>query len=61
MAIHLDQKNVAAYFNRGDAYVKTGSIELAVSDFSKGCSLGDMNSCDALQEVSRLRGIGQRK
>jgi Tfp pilus assembly protein PilF len=59
--ILLDQNNASAYFYRGDAYFKTGAIELALSDFSKGCDLGIIDSCDALQDVRMMMTPGRKK
>jgi Flp pilus assembly protein TadD len=49
--ILLNQNYAKAYFHRGDAYVKTGASAYALADFSVGCSLGDSESCNALQEA----------
>jgi len=48
-AIELNKNFSAAYFNRGNVYLRTGKRELALRDFQKGCALGDRRSCGALQ------------
>jgi tetratricopeptide (TPR) repeat protein len=50
-AILLDQKYANAYFHRGDAYYRTGNRERALSDFQKGCSLGNLDACNALRAL----------
>jgi tetratricopeptide (TPR) repeat protein len=59
--ILLDRHYASAYYNRGDAYVKTGATVYALADFSTGCSLGDSDSCNALQEVRMEMTPGQKR
>ena len=50
-AIEYDQNDSLAndYVNRGNLYLKRGNKELAISDFSKACTLGNKEGCDALR------------
>ena len=48
-ALQLNKNFVEAYFNRGNVYLRTGDIALALRDFKSACDLGDRKSCDALQ------------
>jgi Tfp pilus assembly protein PilF len=59
-AIMLDPNYANVYFQRGNAYLRTGNKELAVLDFQKGCSLGDIDACNASQ-ASRTMTTRQRK
>jgi Tfp pilus assembly protein PilF len=61
-ALQLNENFVEAYFNRGNVYLRTGNIELAIGDFKSGCNLGDKKSCSALQtyEGMTVRDHGKR-
>jgi tetratricopeptide (TPR) repeat protein len=59
--ILLDRNYARAYYSRGDAYVKTGATVYALADFSAGCSLGDSDSCNALQEARMKMTPGQKR
>ena len=49
-AIEFDPNGVVhSYIDRGNIYLKRGNKELAISDFSKACKLGNKEGCDALR------------
>jgi hypothetical protein len=60
-AIELNRRFVDAYFNRGNVYLRTGNVELAIRDFKNGCDLGNRKSCNSLETLRTMMTPGRKK
>jgi tetratricopeptide (TPR) repeat protein len=53
--ISLNSNLAEAYTNRGIAYYQLGNLNGAIPDLQKGCDMGNVNGCEALQMVLKKR------
>jgi tetratricopeptide (TPR) repeat protein len=55
MALSIDPAYAEAIAGRGQAYLRSGKIEKALSDFKKACDMGDDTGCTMLELLTQKK------
>ena len=56
-AIFIDPNYAEAIAGRGQAYLRSGKIEKALSDFKKACDMGEDTGCTMLELLSKAKKV----